>query len=70
MVVEECAENGCVGMRITAELAKRNVSLKALLLKNLGDGIVTSGTISELRKLCGIDSDSLVKSVMEVIKHE
>ncbi len=70
MVVEECAENGCVGMRIAAELGKRNVSLKSLLLKNLGDGIVTSGTISELRKLCGIDSDSLVKSVMEVMKHE
>jgi len=70
LVVEECAESGCVGVRIAAKLTEIGIGLKGFKLANLGDGIVTSGTISELKKLCGIDHESIAKTAMEVVKHE
>ena len=68
MVVEECAAAGCVGARIVAELIENKVEIKTLLLKNLGDGIVTAGKVSELKKLCGIDAESLADAIMEEMR--
>ncbi|MBQ6539701.1 MAG: 1-deoxy-D-xylulose-5-phosphate synthase [Oscillospiraceae bacterium] len=67
MVVEECAAAGCVGARIAAALEENKVKLDSLILKNLGDGIVTAGKVPELKKLCGIDAEGLAKAVMEEI---
>ena len=37
LVLEDCVENGSVGQRLTAELAKKNALPRTILLKNLGN---------------------------------
>ena len=66
VVCEDVCAAGCIGERILAEAALNNVRLLGARLLNLGEGIVTHGEVSELRKLCGIDSDSIVKAALSV----
>ena len=69
-VVEECAEAGCVGMRIAAELCQREIPLKWLSLKNLGDGVVTGGKVPILRRLKGIDAESVAAAIIKEFSDE
>lgn len=68
IVAEECMDTGCVGRKIAAELALREVHVKLALI-NLGERFVQHGTVQELRQLCGIDSGSICKKALEVIGH-
>ncbi len=70
LVLEECAQPGCVGGRIAAELCEKKIAAKCMILKNLGSDFVTHGSVEALRRLCGIDEDSVVKAVMEEMKNE
>ncbi len=67
LVLEECVEQGCAGERIAAHLAMRAVKLKSLRLLNLGSRFIPQGTIGELREICGLDTDSVVRSVTEAL---
>lgn len=69
LIVEETAETGCVGKDILATLALMSVPVRAKLL-NLGSGIVTHGSIAELRKLTGIDSDGIYQAAKELLEYE
>jgi len=69
LVVEETAENGCIGREILAQLALMSVPVRAKLL-NLGNGIITHGSLQELRKLTGIDSDGIYQAAKELLEHE
>ena len=66
LVVEECSRRGAVGESIVASLTSLRVKLKCAILLNTGDIFPPCGDVSDLRKLCGIDS----KSVCDAIKKE
>lgn len=66
-VIEDVSSEGCVGQRILSELTDMGINIKASGLINLGDDFVTHGQVSELQKLCGIDSDSITHIVADRI---
>ena len=65
IVVEDVCDFGCVGGQILASLAGGTGEISVRLL-NLGDGIVTHGSVDELRRVCGIDAEAVVKNVKEL----
>lgn len=69
VVVEETAHNGCVGCALTAALDAQNVGCRKLLI-NLGDRFIAHGSNDALHKEAGLDSQSIAKQVMEVLKNE
>ena len=59
LVLEESAERGSVGEKISAELALIEKTPKKIILKNTGDSFAPCGGIDELRKYYGIDTESI-----------
>ena len=55
LVAEECAEMGCMGGRIAAQLSERGIAMKKVRLCNTGRGYVPQGTVAQLRQWCGLD---------------
>ena len=68
LCAEEAEESGSVGMRVAAMLEENGRSPK-LILADTGNGFVPHGSVSELRRLCGLDSDSLADRIREA-EHE
>lgn len=68
IMVEETAENGCVGQAVMSKLMEKGVFVKARLL-NTGNGFVTHGSVDILRKKCGIDADSIADAAERMIKN-
>ena len=68
-VIEEVAAAGGLGERIAAYLTKSGRSPKRFAAWNTGNDFVTQGTVDELRRLCGLDADSIVKKTLEVLEH-
>ena len=66
LVAEECAAPGCVGQRLAARLGMDGISVKAFHLQNTGGQFVTHGTPDQLRRLCGLDGESLYQKALEV----
>lgn len=67
LVAEECCEMGGIGQQLAAQLARQGIAPKAVGFANTGRGYVTQGTVEELRHLCGLDTDSLLKKAREVL---
>ncbi|NLA87757.1 MAG: hypothetical protein GX847_10875, partial [Clostridiales bacterium] len=65
LVLEECAEAGCVGEKIAAYLAQNAVTLSSLKLLNLGSRFIPQGSVDELRSMCGIDTHGVVQAATE-----
>ena len=61
---------GSVGERLCAGLAEAGVVPRAVRLCSTGRSFVPQGTVEQLRRLCGLDSQSLYEAAMEVWKHE
>ena len=70
LVAEEVVSMGSVGERLCAGLAEAGVVPRAVRLCNTGRGFVPQGTVDQLRRLCGLDSQSLYEAAMEVWMHE
>ena len=70
LVAEEAAAMGSVGERLCAGLAEAGVVPRAVRLCSAGRDFVPQGTVDQLRRLCGLDSESLYRAAMEVWKHE
>ena len=70
LVAEEVAAMGSVGERLCAGLAEAGVVPRAVRLCSTGRSFVPQGTVEQLRRLCGLDSQSLYEAAMEVWKHE
>ena len=64
LVPEESCGAGCVGERILALCQEESVNLAEARLLNLGEGIVTHGTVEQLRKMYDLDRDGIVKAVL------
>ena len=68
LVAEECVSMGCVGQQVAAWLAEQGKCPKKLALCNLGPDFVTHGTVAQLRRLVGIDGDSLCRRAAELCR--
>ncbi|MBR4743356.1 MAG: 1-deoxy-D-xylulose-5-phosphate synthase [Oscillospiraceae bacterium] len=64
LCAEEAEESGGIGMRVAAMLERNGAPLKALSA-NTGNGFVTHGSVPELRRLCGLDAESLAERMKE-----
>lgn len=62
-VVEEVASRGSVGKDLAAQLCGLNVKVKRLRLLNAGDGLVTHGSVGQLRNLLGLDRAHIAAAV-------
>lgn len=68
IVVEETARQGCMGERLCSELLMAEVPVRKVRLLNCGDQFVQHGSVEQLRKLVGIDEESIVNAGMEMLK--
>lgn len=68
LVAEESVQAGGVGEHIAARLEAAGVPVKTLILKNLGDAFLPQGTQAELRRLCGLDGESLAGAIENALK--
>ena len=59
LVAEEVTAPGSVGERLAALLSEEAVQVRRVKLLNLGRKYITHGSVSQLRRLCGIDRDSI-----------
>lgn len=69
LIVEESAQNGCVGQDILTELICSNMN-PATRLMNYGDGLVTHGDVKSLRKLRNMDTQTIYQTAKELFMHE
>ena len=69
LAAEEGAEMGGIGQRIAAGLLAAGIPAQGLALASTGRGFVTHGTIPQLRRLCGLDGESLYHRAREVCGH-
>lgn len=67
LVAEECVEAGSVGQRLAAQLALGGIAVKSMTLLNVGDRFITQGSVAELRKLCGLDAESIAAAAQKVV---
>lgn len=68
IVPEESCSAGCVGKHILSLCQQDKIELKNLKLLNLGDGIVTHGTVEELRALYGIDGNGIADAAISMLE--
>ena len=69
LAAEEGAEMGGIGQRTAAGLLAAGIPAQGLALASTGRGFVTHGTIPQLRRLCGLDGESLYHRAREVCGH-
>ena len=62
-------DSGCIANDLFSALTSMGLSA-VCRKKNLGDRYVTHGSIQMLHKACGLDSDSMLQDVLEVLHHE
>ena len=66
LVAEEVCEAGCVGSSLMTAVCSAGITLEQAKLLNLGDGIVSHGTVSELRHDRGLDSAAIASAAAEL----
>ena len=65
LVAEEVIQTGSIGVALAGAVAQEGLALKALKLLNTGERFVPHGTIPQLRKLLGINSDHIASVMRE-----
>ena len=68
LILEDSSRQGSIGERICAALALSGVSLKTLVMQNIGDKLIPCGEIDELRKMCGIDAQSVIRDIKNSVQ--
>lgn len=68
IIAEDVCDNSCIGKQILAQAALEGIAIKGAKLCNLGDGLVSHGTVSELMLDCGLDADSLCKKAISLLR--
>ena len=69
LISEDCCESGCIGTKIIAAAAEKGISLKAVGLCNLGEGIIPHGTPEELMAEYGIDAKAMLLKASGMINN-
>ena len=67
LVAEECISSGCVGQQVASRLLETGTIPASLTLVDLGEQFVPHGTVDQLRKVCGIDAESIAQKALEVL---
>lgn len=67
VVVEESIYTGSYGERLAARIAREKLDVDILTI-SLPDQFIVHGTVSELRKECGLDCDSIVNKILDKVK--
>lgn len=68
LVAEEVCAAGCVGRAILSAAAVAGVEIKSAELLNLGSGIVSQGTVEQLRRDMGIDAGAIAAAASEMCR--
>ena len=68
LTAEDVCEHGCVGEMLLIAAEEAGVCLDGASICTLGGGIVTHGTVAELYKDCGLDSDTLYKKAITLVR--
>lgn len=66
IVVEEVCSTACIGSAILSLATLGGIKIDSAKLMNLGSGIVSHGTVKELRHDTGIDAQAIVASGLEM----
>ena len=69
LIAEECAAAGCIGEQIACALMREGTMPRSFTMLNLGDQFIPHGTVPQLRRLCGIDGESITKKALEVLRN-
>ncbi|MEA4955591.1 MAG: 1-deoxy-D-xylulose-5-phosphate synthase [Pseudoflavonifractor sp.] len=69
LVAEECTAHNCVGVRLAAALAQAGIMTRNIALQNLGSEFPPQGSVRELRRLYGLDGESIAQRAWEVCGH-
>ncbi len=67
VVLEDCNENGSVGQQLASALGQTGIAPKTLVLKNLKNAFAPQGTVAQLRRLLGLDAQSVAEAVWEAL---
>jgi len=67
LVLEDCNENGSIGQQLAAALAAAGMIPETLVLRNLKNTFAPQGTVPQLRKLLGLDAESVAKVSEEAV---
>ena len=66
IAAEDVCAPGSVGEQIAAAAAENGILLKEIDLINLGEGIVTHGTVEELLHDYGLDAEGILRSAVKI----
>ena len=69
-MAEEVCDSACVADSILAAAERSGIPLKAAYNVNLGSGVVVHGSVDELRRHCGLDTDSLFEEACRLVRGE
>lgn len=67
LVAEECVSMGSVGERIAAKLLKAGLTVRGIALCSCGNAYMPHGSTQQLKKLAGLDEESLYGKALEVL---
>ena len=70
IVPEEVCRAGCIGSAILMRAAEKGCEIPQVSLLNLGEGIVTHGTVAQLRRDFGIDAAAIARTAAEMCGRE
>lgn len=68
IIAEDVCDSSCVGKQILAKAVIEGVEIKGAELCNLGNGLVTHGTVEELMRDCGLDANSLKEKALSLVR--
>lgn len=68
IVPEENCAAGSVGEHVLSLCEQEGIRLDGVKLLNLGDGIVTHGTVDRLKALYGIDGSGIAKTALSMVR--
>lgn len=66
LIAEDVCSEDCIGQRILAEAEKRGTRIKSPCLLNLGTGLISHGSIPQLYKFAGMDSEGIIKQAVRI----
>ena len=68
LTAEDVCEHGCIGEALLSAAEEAGICLEGASICTLGDGIVTHGTVTELYKDCGLDTEALYKKAVTLVR--
>ncbi|MDO5444505.1 MAG: 1-deoxy-D-xylulose-5-phosphate synthase [Eubacteriales bacterium] len=66
LIAEDVCSEDCIGRRILSEAESRGIRIKTSCLLNLGSGLISHGSVPQLYKFAGMDSESIIKQAVRI----